>query len=81
MANLEERIQVRYDCTVCGIVKANLEVRCRRPEEKIMDWMRNLQHSLQHDHLFRSPGCGAKELTNVWIPMTGRPEIGGPVVS
>jgi len=72
-------ITVRYSCSVCFLDNINLDVPERDATEDVRDWMERTVRLTWEDHWRRSPSCRAKMLSNLMIPMTGRPMIGGPV--
>ncbi len=74
-------IPLKYSCAVCGLHRVTLDVPAREAEEAIKAWMDHTIHRVAHDHIRRSPGCGARELSELMIPITGRPQIGGPSIA
>jgi hypothetical protein len=71
-------IDCMYSCTLCGIVKAHVNVRARELEN-VLEWTENvLTPALVKDHDRRSPHCHPKSFSEVYIPMTGAKMVGGP---
>lgn len=65
-------IECMYSCTLCGIIKAHVEVACRTDDEDISDWVKNVcVPTLCDDHAKRSPSCHPEKLSEVYIPITG----------
>lgn len=72
-------IKVFYTCDACGVEKAVVDMPARSTET-IGEWMKILGQCLGEHHSTNSPNCTATELTEVWIPLTGREKIDGPIV-
>lgn len=71
-------ITIKYSCNLCNLHRVSLEVTAREAED-LMDWMDNLTHVISRDHQYRSPGCPAKKITELMIPMPiGTDKVGGP---
>lgn len=69
----------KYSCAVCSLHRVPLDVPAREAES-VTDWMTATVQLVANDHQRRSPGCPAKELTELMIPMSGTDRVGGPVV-
>lgn len=77
-----DSIGVLYSCGACGIIKAEVAVRYRQPDEDVVVWVRDVMTpALGADHFQRSPHCHPETLSEVHIPMPdGTQIVGGPVV-
>lgn len=69
----------KYSCGLCGLKRIEIAVPARQ-EESVTDWMDATVRLVAADHRRRSPGCRAKELTELMVPMTGTKKVGGPTV-
>lgn len=75
-------IEVRYSCPSCGLVDQRVPVPERLPDQNVVQWMETVCIvALAKDHAFRSPSCSPadNQLHDIKIPLTGRPNVGGPV--
>ncbi len=74
-------IGVAYTCTLCGIKDREVSVPARGDED-VVSWLQNVCiPALEYDHACISPECGAQELTNLMIPLSGADRIGGVIRS
>jgi len=60
---------VRYSCPECGIVDRGVEVRERRENEDVVEWVRMVMRMTCEDHAECSPKCHPSELKNLKIPL------------
>jgi hypothetical protein len=73
-------IRCMYSCVLCGLKKVAVEVPVRKDRDSVRYWLEQVASPvISADHAKRSPKCSPKKLSEVWIPMTGRPNVGGPV--
>lgn len=72
-------ITVMYSCKPCGLKKIHLAVPARADED-VRAWMEATVLLVKGDHDRRSPHCHPKELSELYIPMTGTNRVGGPTV-
>lgn len=69
----------KYSCRTCNLHRVALDVPARQAED-VSDWMTATVALVGADHQRRSPGCPAKELTELMVPLTGTDRVGGPTV-
>jgi len=70
-------IPCMYSCDLCGIEKARVEVPARRESQDVKAWIEQVAAiSIYADHVARSPGCRATEISKLWIPVDGARFIG-----
>lgn len=63
-------IECLYSCDRCGLVKQRVQVPERVAEQSTREWMEEVfTPALAVDHRSRSPLCGARSLSSVYIPM------------
>lgn len=72
-------IIVFYSCHECALVKAPCRVHARGDEDMAV-WMKATIMQIGLDHERRSPGCGARLLHDLMIPVSHADRIGGPVM-
>jgi len=81
-APTENTIGVKYSCALCGIVKKEVQVKVRGPNEDVVSWVKDtVGHALGYDHMKASPSCQTTKLSEVMIPITGAPRVGDPSTS
>lgn len=73
-------IGVKYTCGLCTVVDATVQVPARPSEMDLEKWMANLTAIIQADHQRRTPGCPARKLKQVAIPVSNAEWIGGPPI-
>ncbi|MES2341654.1 MAG: hypothetical protein V4597_08250 [Pseudomonadota bacterium] len=74
-------ITVLYTCAGCGLARQPVTLKARTPRQGPAQWMDQLALAISLDHVHRSPGCKARTMQDVLVPMHGRPVLGGPTVS
>lgn len=64
-------LKIRYSCTICKTDDRVVVVAARESEElDVVVWMRTVVvPTLTKDHKQRNPGCWAKEITQIKIPL------------
>lgn len=80
MSDVRSTITILYSCADCALVKVPCDVPSRGSED-VKQWMDATILVLAADHQRRSPGCRAKKLDSVMIPITGTDKIGGATVN
>ena len=73
-------ITVRYSCTLCGVRDRTLAVPAREEAENVVVWMERTIGLVGADHHKQQPGCIARQLHDLKIPMDGAEWIGGPAI-
>lgn len=73
-------ILCKFTCTTCGLRRIPISVQAREASEDVVDWMNGVVRQVGEEHQRLSPGCPAKELSELMIPMSGTDRVGGPVV-
>jgi len=74
-------IQCLYSCDVCGIRKQPVNVPERGPDEDVKHWIEvTAIDAIQKDHLFRTLGCPATKLAELYIPIPKGTDRVGEVV-
>jgi hypothetical protein len=76
---VDPTIEVLWSCARCRVWRAKLLAPARASGSDVLDWMQDTVAQVQRAHLARSPGCPARELTELLIPMEHTDYIGGPV--
>ncbi len=74
------KIGVLYSCEGCSTKDRQVLVDERWPGQAVESWMWAVRDAIAKDHHERFPACTARVSQEVKIPMTGRPNIGGPKV-
>lgn len=72
-------ICLRYTCDLCGLNDVSLDVPAREHED-VVAWMHATVQRVADDHRRLSPGCPARELTHLKIPISGAQKVGGPPI-
>lgn len=64
-------IGIKYSCAICKTVDREVQVPARlSPDEDVVKWMEETAlRRIGQDHFTRMPGCWAKELKNIKIPI------------
>lgn len=71
-------VTVLYSCPQCGLKDVEAEVIARGEQESLGEWVEGkLSKGLTMNHSLRSPGCRAKKMVDVQVPITGIERIGG----
>lgn len=73
-------ISVVYTCGLCDVTDATVQLPARDSEQDLLEWMNQLTAAIQADHLRRSPGCFARKIRHVKIPIANAEWVGGPPV-
>ena len=60
-------IQVLYSCALCRLKRVPVDVPAREAEA-LTPWLDRTIALVAHDHIRRSPGCQAQELSDLFIP-------------
>lgn len=71
-------IEVRYTCGLCPASDVPVKVVARTSDEDLGEWMEKLTLVVQADHMRRSPGCRARKLKQLAIPIENAEWVGGP---
>jgi hypothetical protein len=72
-------IECLYSCKLCGLLEVSVRVPAREENQDIRAWMEQvLIVGIANNHSLRSPGCLAKVITEICIPITGVKYLGGP---
>lgn len=69
------KLKCLYDCPLCGLVRAEVDVPARE-EESVLDWMDKTTLIVCADHHRRSPACEPTSLKNLMIPMMNKKGVG-----
>lgn len=69
-------VTVKYSCEKCGIVKRDVIVAERQPEEEIKEYIEYVAACCGEDHGRRSPNCQVDSLSGVMIPIHDEKGIG-----
>jgi hypothetical protein len=78
---MSDTITVKYSCHQCGLHRAEVEVRLRKPNEDVAEWVEMIVGwDVKVDHSMRSPLCSAVSVQDLMIPIEGRSMVGGPVI-
>lgn len=72
---VERKIEVRYTCGKCDVVRQVVPVKARQ-EESVGEWMTEcVAPAVQLDHMLRSPYCNATQIQQLMVP-TPDPQLG-----
>lgn len=71
-------VELMFSCPECGLVKEKAFVRSRRPDEDVLDWMKEVasQVSIFHDLATPNKDCKPRTIREVYIPATEGKGIG-----
>jgi hypothetical protein len=80
-APISLRITLKYSCVLCGLRGVTVDVLARASESvPVVKWLEGTTLEIAKDHTARSPGCPARSLQDLMIPMDGAIYIGGAAV-
>jgi hypothetical protein len=76
-AGFGDTVRVMYSCALCGLQRVAVDVPAREADEDVMHWsLQTLAGAISVDHRRQSPGCQAKSITEVMIPLLGVDRVG-----
>jgi hypothetical protein len=76
----KQTVTVKFSCALCGLYRVECLVPERDADQGVVPWMENVTWLISREHDRLSPDCHPPSLSELLVPMTGRPTIGGPVV-
>jgi hypothetical protein len=70
MPDAPEYLVVEFTCARCELTRKKVEVRFRRPDEDIREWMEYVGGVVSRCHAAARPHCRAKAIKEMRIPFT-----------